>query len=525
MRDSETGDTPPAEQPSPGAGAKFERLKALLREMFQLDRGDLDFGLYRIMNMKAAEIETFLDRDLLPQVKTRLALNTDEERAAVEKALETARSQARELGYDPDAHPSDKMVELNERLAEFRKDAEAEADAYNHLADFFGRYYTEGDFVSQRRYSGGGRSAYLIPYDGEEVKLHWANADQYYVKTTENYASYVFTVGAGGDTRRVRFEIAAADNEKDMVKEANGRQRRFVLARGAGAVSIEAGALVARFEHRPLTEGEKKAWPGNGGSQQRRINEATARGILSAAGEDWRAPLAAPAPTEADGARTVLAKHVERYTAKNSFDYFIHKDLGGFLRRELDLYLNTEVLNLDDLERGDAKRLDRALARVRAVRHTGGKIIDFLAQLEDFQKRLWLKKKFVLETHWCVTLDRVPAELYPEIAANAVQRAEWIALYAVDEIAGDLGNGGVAWSDPPSVDFLKANPYLIVGHPPFRPRLHRPPAGGALRRRPAGRAHRRAAGPRREFPGAEPAASALSGAGAVRVYRPAVQYG
>ena len=462
MRDSETGDTPPAEQPSPGAGAKFERLKALLREMFQLDRGDLDFGLYRIMNMKAAEIETFLDRDLLPQVKTRLALNTDEERAAVEKALETARSQARELGYDPDAHPSDKMVELNERLAEFRKDAEAEADAYNHLADFFGRYYTEGDFVSQRRYSGGGRSAYLIPYDGEEVKLHWANADQYYVKTTENYASYVFTVGAGGDTRRVRFEIAAADNEKDMVKEANGRQRRFVLARGAGAVSIEAGALVARFEHRPLTEGEKKAWPGNGGSQQRRINEATARGILSAAGEDWRAPLAAPAPTEADGARTVLAKHVERYTAKNSFDYFIHKDLGGFLRRELDLYLNTEVLNLDDLERGDAKRLDRALARVRAVRHIGGKIIDFLAQLEDFQKRLWLKKKFVLETHWCVTLDRVPAELYPEIAANAVQRAEWIALYAVDEIAGDLGNGGVAWSDPPSVDFLKANPYLIV---------------------------------------------------------------
>ena len=49
------------------------------------------------------------------------------------------------------------MVEQTERLAEFRKDAEAEA--YNHLADSFGRYYTEGDFVSQRRYSGGGRAA------------------------------------------------------------------------------------------------------------------------------------------------------------------------------------------------------------------------------------------------------------------------------------------------------------------------------------------------------------------------------
>ena len=123
---------------------------------------------------------------------------------------------------------------------------------------------------------------------------------------------------------------------------------------------------------------------------------------------------------------------------RTGFDYFIHKDLGGFLRRELDLYLNTEVLNLDDLEQGDALRLDRALARVRATRHIGGKIIDFLAQLEDFQKQLWLKKKFVLETQWCVTLDRVPEALYPEIADNAAQCEEWVELFAVDEIPGNL---------------------------------------------------------------------------------------
>ena len=37
-------------RPAPGAAEKLDRLRALLREMFQLDRGDLDFGLYRIMN-------------------------------------------------------------------------------------------------------------------------------------------------------------------------------------------------------------------------------------------------------------------------------------------------------------------------------------------------------------------------------------------------------------------------------------------------------------------------------------------
>ena len=465
-----SGAAPTGARAAPGTVEKLDRLKALLREMFQLDRGDLDFGLYRIMNLKTAEVVAFLDNDLLPQVKTKLDLDSAEERTRLERELEKDRRATKWLGVDPDLDPPPRIVELNRRLTDMKKgadaarkkDADADADVYNHLANFFARYYTEGDFISQRRYSGGGQSAYLVPYDGEEVKLHWANADQYYVKTTENYASYAFTAGAGKAVRRVRFEIAAADNEKDNVKEADGRQRRFVLATGGNAVAVEGGALAVRFEHRPLAEGEKKRWPGNGGSQQGRINETTVERILNAVETEWRAALTARAPTDANGDRTLLAKHVDRYTAKNSFDYFIHKDLGGFLRRELDLYLNTQVLNLDDLEQGDSARLDRALARVRAIRHIGGKIIGFLAQLEDFQKQLWRKKKFVLETHWCVTLDRVPEALYPEIAANRAQREEWVELFAVDEIAGDLTNGNVAWSDPPSIDFLNANPCLVL---------------------------------------------------------------
>ena len=187
MTDSAAGQTGGAARTAPEAADKLERLKALLREMFQLDRGDLDFGLYRIMNMKAAEVSRFLDRDLLPQVAEKLSLTSLEERARLEKEIDDAAAAARRLRMDPDDAPA--VRELRARLADMRKDAAAEADVYNHLADFFSRYYSEGDFVSQRRYSGGGRPAYLIPYDGEEVKLHWANADQFYIKTTENYAA------------------------------------------------------------------------------------------------------------------------------------------------------------------------------------------------------------------------------------------------------------------------------------------------------------------------------------------------
>ena len=438
----------------------IDRLKALLLEMFQLDRGDLDFGLYRIMNMKSAEVTAFLDKDLLPQVKESLNLASEEDITQLEKEMREAVKAARKLGVNPEEAPQ--IQEFKTRLREMRKDLAAEADVYNHLSNFFARYYAEGDFLAQRRYASGDRPSYLIPYDGEEVKLHWANADSYYIKTTENYASYAFTVGSGATARRARFEMTAADNEKDNIKEANGKQRRFLLAKNDGAVAVKDGDLVAQFEHRPLTKDEKEAWQGNGAKQQDRINEEMAERILNAVDGEWRALLTAPAPTDANGERVLLAKHIERYTAKNSFDYFIHKDLKGFLRLELDLYLNTEVLNLDDLEQGDALRLDRALARVRAIRHVGGKIIDFLAQLEDFQKQLWLKKKFVLETNWCVTLDRVPEKFYPEIAANRAQCEEWEKLFALDEIVGDLGNGNEAWSIPPSADFLKANPHLVL---------------------------------------------------------------
>lgn len=438
----------------------FNRLKDLLREMFQLDRGDLDFGIYRIMNLKAKEIEAFLDDELLPQVKTIMAGIADEERAKLERSLAKAQESARKLGVDPDKAP--KVIELQEQLTKAKSDANAETDVYNHLANFFARYYDEGDFMSLRRYSGGERPAYIIPYDGEEVKLHWANADQYYIKTTENYAAYIFTIGEGVDMRRVRFEIVAADNEKNNVKEAKGKQRRFVLTRNKNAVTEDGDNLVIRFEHRPLTETEKKKWPGNGAKQQDRINGELSARVLDMLELSWRSALAALAPTETKPERTLLQKHIESYTAKNSFDYFIHKDLGGFLRRELDLYLKTNVLNLNDLAMGDEEQLSRALVHMRAVRHVGEKIIAFLAQLEDFQRHLWLKKKFVLETQWCVTLDRVPESLYPEIVTNETQREEWVELFAINEISGDLSNGNTGYNEPLNTDFLNANPYLVL---------------------------------------------------------------
>ncbi len=434
---------------------KLDQLKDKLREMFQMDQADLDFGIYRIMNAKRDEVERFLDADLLPTVRATLEKFQPTGFAEKQKELEEAIAAARKLKVDPDT--VEDIQRMKAELASAASIDQLEEEVYSHLATFFARYYQGGDFMSLRRYKEG---VYALPYEGEEVKLHWANADQYYIKSAENFRTYAFKAGAEGDQRRVRFELTAADTERDNNKAAADKERRFILF-AAEPLALDGDELVIRFEYRP--DADKRS--------QKDLNaEAVAallalpEGAPATNGIDgWlslRDALATKQPTEKNPNRTTLERHLTDYTAKNSFDYFIHKNLGAFLRRELDFFIKNEVMFLDDIEEDSAPRVEQYLAKIKALRQIAHKIIDFLAQLEDFQKKLWLKKKLVLETNWLVTLDKVPVGLYPAIIANDAQRAEWVRLFAIDEIKGDLG--AVGYSDPLTETFLKANPFLVL---------------------------------------------------------------
>ena len=98
----------------------------------------------------------------------------------------------RDVGMDPDDSP--RVQELRAKYAGSSDLGALEQEVFNHLYSFFRRYYDEGDFLSLRRYKEG---VYAIPYEGEEVKLHWANADQYYIKTAEHFRDYKFVTWGG----------------------------------------------------------------------------------------------------------------------------------------------------------------------------------------------------------------------------------------------------------------------------------------------------------------------------------------
>lgn len=421
----------------------FEKLQKLLEELFQLDQADLDFGIYRIMNQKRDEVVRFLEKDLRPQVKKAFSQYRSADKAGLQEELDKAIEQAKGLGVEPEGLP--KVKELRQKMADSSVDVTAlENEVFSHLFNFFRRYYHEGDFISLRRYKEG---VYAIPYEGEEVKLHWANHDQYYVKSSEYFRDYIFTMPSG---KRVRVHLVAASSEQDNKKEQAGKERRFIICE-EDPVYEENGELFIRFEYRP-DDGKKK---------QDSLNQEAIERVLQSKGfEEWIHELAKPAPTKANPKRTVLEKHLTQYTARNTFDYFIHKDLGGFLRRELDFYIKNEVMHLDDIEHDTVPRVEQYLSKIKVIRKIAHKVIQFLEQLENFQKKLWLKKKFVVETNYCITLDRVPEELYPEIAANDAQREEWVRLFGIQEIEKDLTTPG--YSEPLTVEFLKANQFLVL---------------------------------------------------------------
>lgn len=425
--------------------SNYTKLIATLQECFMLDQADLDFGIYRIMNSRRVEIEKFLKEDLVPQVKAILGESGASDRWSLDRELAEALANAKSLWADPESLP--KVREIRAKLAGANDLTALENEVFSHLANFFKRYFDTGDFISMRRYK---KDVYAIPYEGEEVKLHWANADQYYIKTGEFFKNYRFRVASG---KTIVFTLVEASTDQNNNKAHGDKERKFrlyapspsAIETGKPGASLEVlgGELHIYFTYEPLEKGLK---------QDSLIGEAfeTVKSQIPAEFADGLIP----APTEKNKSRTVLEKHLNDYVKRNTFDYFIHKDLEWFLTRELDFYIKNEILYIDDIDTRSPDSFLGTLSMIKAVKQIGSKVIAFLAQLEEFQKKLFLKKKMVVETGYCITLDRIDPKFYDDIRANEAQIDDWVALFAIDELKG--------FSRPLTREFLEENPFLVL---------------------------------------------------------------
>ena len=442
------------------------KFQELLRELFQFDCADLDFGIYRIMNYKRDVLEKFISEDLPGFVDKELDRGNLAEQSEIAGKLEEVTGQIRgtlgpdALDYDGnlaevyhDTPLGRKYLKIKARATGVRNREALEAAIFNNLYAFFSRYYQDGDFISKRRYSK--RQRYAIPYNGEEFLLYWANRDQYYVKNAEHFHDYSFTSHGVA----VHFKLRSASVEQNNVK---GDKRFFLPIVKEVACDDKAKQVVIPFEYRPLSVHEEGVY--HGGNQQASIIAEALVEIPKRLKKHELALLALVAERGRSGdgeSVSFLEHHLLQYTQRNTSDFFIHKELKEFLSRELDFYLKNEVLNLDELEAAGENRSEGWFQVMRAVKSVGGWIIDFLDQIERFQKMLWEKRKFITKTEYCITVGNIEDKFYPKIVACESQWVEWRELFRIDEEETNLFNSKRDLNDK-RFDFLKSHPTLVL---------------------------------------------------------------
>lgn len=460
-----------------------------IKELFQLNQPELDFGFYRIMHSRAREITQFIEHDLFDTIQNAFdSAKAESAQTELEAAKAKLFDAIGEDAFDENGHlkpayanskAGREFLAAQQRAAASDAVAGGEESVYYHLHKFFSRYYEGGDFISTRyhtRETGSMAKPYAVPYGGEEVMLHWANADQYYIKTAENFNNYTFDLakakvfdalsheerilaGIPDHALMVHFKVVEAEEgEHGNIKADPNKKREFFPARKEPVALNAAGELEIRFEYRQPEESDAIS-----AEEEARVKarfEAKNKGdvsllvmterILAACRElrqcfeagggrvehldEFLTAMEYPCPTDTVKKRVLLTRYLYQYTARNTADYFIHKDLRGFLRREMDFYIKNEIMNLDDIENSDVAAVENYLMLLKVFRRIAGKLIDFLGQLEDFQKKLWLKKKFVVQCDCCITLDRVPESFYPEILRNRRQWEKWKELGLFDQI-------------------------------------------------------------------------------------------
>jgi adenine-specific DNA-methyltransferase len=445
------------------------KFQQLLRELFQFDSADLDFGIYRIMNHKREVIERFIAIDLPHAITEELEQGALAGQAEAAAELQATKKRVLDALGD-DAFDADGNLEKKYRDAKAGKEYLSalekaktakgrdalETAAYNNLYTFFSRYYQDGDFISKRRYSK--KEHYAVPYNGEEVMLYWVNHDQYYVKTGEYFTDYTWKAPNGV---AVHFKLKAADVEQNNVK---GETRFFLPRPGEMSWDEKAQELTIPFEYRPLTEQENITY-GQKNQQEAVISKSVVeipgqRSIKNSA--TALAALTAEKRLDNDGENiSLLEHHLRQYTRRNTSDFFIHKDLAGFLNRELDFYLKNEVLNLEEVETAGEGLGVGWFQLMRLIKKIGGCIIEFLAQIENFQKMLWEKRKFITEIFYCITIGNIPEPFLPEIATCDEQWEEWKQLFHIDEEQAGLFSTGKGTKDK-RIAFLKAHPTLVL---------------------------------------------------------------
>ncbi|WRA26021.1 site-specific DNA-methyltransferase [Helicobacter pylori] len=102
----------------------------------------------------------------------------------------------------------------------------------------------------------------------------------------------------------------------------------------------------------------------------------------------------------------ILKKALGKFKKQGSMDYFIHKNALGFLKEQLDLYLFEYLFK--EMTEFDDKRLNG----INTIKEVALQVILLVSEFENELCKIWNKPRFVLNSHFIVSLDQLKAKNY-----------------------------------------------------------------------------------------------------------------
>ena len=473
----------------------IDQLKFFLKEMFQFNANDLDFGIYRIYNLKRKEIENLIDgkdeQCLEPIINKTLKLVSNIEKQ-VELTSLTAylkKFNQESLVNDP-AGNFDKIQQLiinfgdNEQekesltaaltasTKEFNITDEIKDKIYNHILGYFEMYYSNGDFGYNNR----SRNLYKVPYeadyDGNDTMFHWKHKGSLYIKTGNSFNAIKFKLKHLDKEFELRLETnddstseeVARNNNKDT-KLKHYKFNRFEEKDGITRIvfnlsdssTTKADLFKSLFsevfkgkanldnylfaDDKPvfndLTDDYDKVQDGSvKGIGALRVNRKT---LLNKVNKNFERGNKIEIISE-NGQERFSDETLETiYNIDQKLNsFYIGNDSDYFIHENLQEFLTQEkeryIKNhiLSDLKSIlDGKLDNTTLIIAKAFELVSSRIIEFLSAIEEFQKKLFTMKKKVVECEYCLTIDNIDEKYYKEILENKAQLAEWENLFSV----------------------------------------------------------------------------------------------
>ena len=97
----------------------------------------------------------------------------------------------------------------------------------------------------------------------------------------------------------------------------------------------------------------------------------------------------------------VLERAFRIFEKQSEVDYFINKNAKEFLKEQFNIWLYQYVFS------GESEWTETRIKQLQILKDIAFKIINFISQFEDELVKIWNKPKFVLNSNYVITLDRI----------------------------------------------------------------------------------------------------------------------